>query len=778
VTLEVRNVKFPIRAGARPKYWYGGRRAATIFLNNLSVFFPEGEAFFIRSVRAFQDRVQDPALREAVRAFCAQEGIHTREHLRYNEMLAAQGYRVAALERRVARTLARAGRIVPPRMQLAATVALEHFTATMGHVILDEPRALCGADPVMAALWRWHAAEEYEHKAVAFDVFRAAGGTYAERAATMLAVTAIFWAKVLEHQVAFMRDDGIALDPREWADLLYGLFVETRVAQHLARHYLDFFRPSFHPSHMERLEPVRRWKHEFETSSLYDASRRAANSRGGEAAASSDPENLVAIVGAGFSGLGMAIRLRQSGLGSFTLFEKGNDVGGTWRENRYPGCACDVPAHVYSFSFEPNPSWTRSLAPQEEIERYLRRCAEKHELAPRIRFGAEVVQAAWDEARSVWRLRTKGGEETSARFLVLGTGALHRPAVPRITGAERFLGKAFHSAAWDHGYDLRGKRVAVIGTGASAIQIVPKIAPEVAQLFVFQRTPPWILPNPDRPTSAWERRLFEALPLAQRLKRWLGYLALEARVLAFAFEPRLMHVAAAIARRHLRRQVADPELRRRLTPEYLPGCKRILLSNDYYPALSRENVRLVTAGISEITERGVVTADGRLHEVDAIIYATGFQVTEPPPRGTIIGREGKDLAACWRARIEAYLGTSVVGFPNLFLLMGPNTGLGHNSMVFMIESQIEHVLACMRAALRRGAGAVEVRPEAQAEFNAWLGPRLARGVWGTGCRSWYLDPSGHNPTVWPGSTLEFWWKTRRPVEPAYAFSSPVPASRG
>jgi len=467
------------------------------------------------------------------------------------------------------------------------------------------------------------------------------------------------------------------------------------------------------------------------------------------------------IVGSGFSGLGMGIALKKAGRNDFVILEKANRVGGTWRENHYPGCACDVPSHLYSYSFEPYPKWSRMFAEQREILGYLEHCADKYGLRPHLRFGKEVVKATLDEAAALWRVELRDGEVLHARHLVLGIGALHRPAYPNIDGLESFEGKTFHSAEWDHDYDLRDKRVAVIGTGASAIQFVPRIAKDVRKLHVFQRTPPWILPKPDREVSDWEKKLFGIAPITQLLYRYWIYWLWEARAYGFTVDPKVMKLVELMGRLHIRKQIRDPKLRKAVTPNYTPGCKRILLADDYYPALERPNVELVTEPIAKITPRGVLTKDGVEREVDAIIFGTGFKVTEFLSQMEIRGRGGVTIDEAWKDGAEAYLGTTVAGFPNLYLLMGPNTGLGHTSMVFMIESQIEYVLRCMRTLDARGAKLADVKRNAQRLFNDHLRRRLSRTVWATGCHSWYLDQEGRNSTTWPGFTFEFWLRTRR-----------------
>jgi cation diffusion facilitator CzcD-associated flavoprotein CzcO len=481
----------------------------------------------------------------------------------------------------------------------------------------------------------------------------------------------------------------------------------------------------------------------------------------------------VAIVGTGFSGLGMAIQLQKAKRHSFVLLEKAGDVGGTWRENHYPGCACDIPSHLYSFSFEPNPRWTRMFAPQREILEYLRGCADKYGIRPHIRFHSEVLRVEFDERDARWRVHTRTGLVT-ARHLVLGLGALSRPSTPNLRGIERFAGKAFHSAEWDHACDLAGKHVAVIGTGASAIQFVPEIVDRVGKLHLFQRTPPWVLPHPDRAITPLERALFRLIPLSQRLYRYAIYWQNEARALGFTVDPRIMKLARALGERNIERQIRDPRLRALVRPSYMPGCKRILMSNTWYRALARPNVDVVTSGIAEVTARGIIDGSGVERPADVIIYGTGFDVQDTLTPMRVFGRDGVELNERWRAdRVEAYRGTTIAGFPNLYTLMGPNTGLGHNSIVFMIEAQVGYVLRCIEALERRGARCADVRPEAQAAFNAELQPRLQRSVWASGCQSWYLDEQGRNATIWPGFTFEYWLRTRR-FDPRHHVFDPVP----
>ncbi len=463
---------------------------------------------------------------------------------------------------------------------------------------------------------------------------------------------------------------------------------------------------------------------------------------------------FAAIVGSGFSGIAVAVELRRAGLDDVVVLERGSALGGTWRDNRYPGCACDVPSHLYSFSWAPNAEWSRTFAPQGEIRAYLERCADAFDVRRHVRFGCEVVEASWDEAAAGWRLRTRSGEVLDATVLVLAVGALSNPALPRFPGRERFRGPQFHSARWDPAFDPRGKRVAVVGTGASAVQFVPRIQPDVERLYVLQRTPPWILPRRDRAFRGWERAVLRGVPGARWLYRQAIYWRLDARALAFE-HPRLMRLVERRARRHLARSIPDPVLRERLTPRYTPGCKRILLSDDYYPALAQPNVELVAEPVAGVDERGLALEGGRRLEVDAIVYGTGFRVHDHLGGMAVVGRGGARLAARWAEGAEAYLGTAVAGFPNLFLMTGPNTGLGHNSMIVMIEGQARYAVRAIRLLRERRLASVEVRPEAQAAYNAWLRRRLPRSVWSSGCRSWYHDERGRNTTLWPGSAAGF-----------------------
>lgn len=468
----------------------------------------------------------------------------------------------------------------------------------------------------------------------------------------------------------------------------------------------------------------------------------------------------VAIVGSGFAGLGAAIRLKQGGIEDFVVLERGEDVGGTWNFNTYPGCQCDIPSHLYSFSFAPNPNWSRTYSKQPEIWEYLRRTARERGVDPHVRLRCEVTAADWDEQAECWRIQTSTGPLT-ADVLVAGAGPLSEPKLPQIAGIESFQGKLFHSAQWDHEHSLDGERVAVIGTGASSIQFVPHIQPQVGKLHLFQRTAPWIVPHRDRETSRLERWAYRAFPPAQRLVRGFVYWTRELFVLRL-MHPREGSLPERVALRHLRSQVADPRLRAKLTPGYRIGCKRVLISNDYYPALAQPNVEVVTDAIQEIRPHAIVTADGVEREIDTIILGTGFHVTDMPVAEWVRGRDGRSLGEVWHGSPVAYLGTSVAGFPNMFMLVGPNTGLGHNSIVFMIEAQLNYLIDCLRHLDRRGIDVFEVRDAVQRSFNENLQRELDGSVWTSGgCVSWYLDAHGRNSTIWPGFTWPFRRRLRR-----------------
>lgn len=464
----------------------------------------------------------------------------------------------------------------------------------------------------------------------------------------------------------------------------------------------------------------------------------------------------VIIIGAGIAGVAAAIRISQRGWRDFLILERGAAPGGTWRDNTYPGAACDIPSHLYAYSFAPNPNWTRSFSSQPEIQRYITDAVRQFGVDDRQVFDCEVMAAHWNAAAARWELQTTKGAFTSD-ILVGAWGALCEPHAPDIQGLEIFEGRVFHSARWDHQVDLTERNVAIIGTGASAIQIVPAAAEKAASVAVFQRTAPWVLPRMDRRYSALERFAFRRVPFYLKLVRSALYWAHEAQAVGLAMGPWLLKPAEILCKAKLRHEVRDPLTRRRLQPSYRLGCKRILISNSYYRAFNRQNVHLVTAGIEKIGTDYIRTKDGSQYKADAIILATGFHVTDSPVYRRIFGKDGRSLGEMFdEVGRKCYKGTAIAGFPNLFILVGPNTGLGHNSMILMIESQVNYVVDTIETMRQRGIRWVEVREDAQDRYSRWLQRRLSRSVWNTGgCLSWYIDKHGSNTTMWPGFSGEF-----------------------
>lgn len=472
-------------------------------------------------------------------------------------------------------------------------------------------------------------------------------------------------------------------------------------------------------------------------------------------------DTYIAIIGTGFAGVGMAIRLKQKGYSNFVILERSAEPGGTWRDNTYPGAACDISSHLYSFSFEMNPNWSRMFSHQQEIWDYTRHCIEKYGLTKHIRYNTEVAGGSFDEATGIWTLDIKNGTPVKANIVVNGLGPLNRPQFPVIEGLDSFTGKAFHSSEWDHSFDYKGKRVAVVGTGASAVQIVPELAKEVDQLFLYQRSAPWIIPKADRPMKPWEQKMFKLLPFTQRLLRWKWYWQNELIGTLLFVRPRVNGYVMNMVKKYIAQKIKDPVLRQKVTPDYTMGCKRITPSNNYFPTLLRDNVHVITSGLKAVEGSTIITADGARTPVDAIVFATGFQAADTPVGFTIKGIGGKDLATEWKDGPEAYLGTTVTGFPNFYFLIGPNTGLGHNSMIFIIESQVNFILDSIKKLERKKARYMHVKPEVQKVYNDTIQQKLKRTVWNTGCKSWYIASNGRNTTVWPGLTYTFWLKTRR-----------------
>ncbi len=463
----------------------------------------------------------------------------------------------------------------------------------------------------------------------------------------------------------------------------------------------------------------------------------------------------VVIIGAGFGGLGMAIRLKAQGQDNLLLIEKGHDVGGCWRDNTYPGAACDVPSHLYSFSFERHYPWSRRFAQQKEIFAYQQYCARKYDLYRHIRFNTEVAEARFLDEPGLWEITMTNGEVITCRGLITATGQLNQPAYPPLSGIEDFQGPHFHSARWNHDEDLTGKTVAVVGTGASAIQFVPEIAKVAGKVKLFQRSAAHVIPKPDRAYRKAEHWMLKKLPVTQTLDRMRIYAANEARVLGFTSFQKAMLVYEWLFARQLKKQIKDPVLREKLTPDYPMGCKRILMSNDYYPALAQANTEVINYGIDAVDKKGLTDSSGTHHKVDVIIYGTGFKATEFLTPMTITGRNGKDLNSTWRDGAEAYLGITVRGFPNLFMLYGPNTNLGHNSIIYMLESQIHYVQQCLAEMDDQQLHSMEVRESVQARFNDNVQRKISDTVWDKGCHSWYKTDSGKNTNNWPGFTFDY-----------------------
>ncbi|MBF6171809.1 flavin-containing monooxygenase [Nocardia blacklockiae] len=473
------------------------------------------------------------------------------------------------------------------------------------------------------------------------------------------------------------------------------------------------------------------------------------------------PEHThIAVVGAGFGGIGLAVKLREAGFHDFVILERAGDLGGTWHANTYPGCACDVPSQLYSYSFAPNPDWSRTYGKQREILEYLRSVATEHDVLPHIRYDAEVLDARWDEDATVWRLETPGGAMT-ADFLISAAGIFAEAKYPELPGLETFAGKAFHSLHWDHDHDLTGERVAVIGTGASAVQFVPEIQPRVGKLLLFQRSAPWIVPRMDRATLPLERSLLRRIPLAQRAIRGGWYAAIEAFGLISLVDKRFRHPYEALGRLQLRRQVRDAALRRKLTPDYVIGCKRAIFSDAYLPALDRPNVEVITEGVAEVRPHSIVLRDGTEHEVDTIIYGTGFTPI-PTAYERYVGADGVSVAELYHKQPQSYLGVAMSGFPNFFMTLGPFGAAGNQSAIYMIESQITYIVDALKTVRRSGARRVEVRPHVQERFLDEMARRSSDSVWLTGgCKSYYTTPDGLNAGLYPNWSFEYRSRTSK-----------------
>jgi cation diffusion facilitator CzcD-associated flavoprotein CzcO len=475
---------------------------------------------------------------------------------------------------------------------------------------------------------------------------------------------------------------------------------------------------------------------------------------------SSTNDFSIVITGTGFSGICVGIQLKKAGFHNFTIVEKAAEVGGTWRDNTYPGAACDVKSNLYSFSFEPNPNWTREYSPQKEILEYTKHCVKKYDLEKHILFNWEVKSAIYHEDTAKWEIINTKKEKLISNVVVFGNGPLHLPSIPNINGIKEFKGTVFHSAQWNHDYDLNGKNVCVIGTGASAIQFVPEIQPKVKRLYLMQRTAPWVLPKPDGEFSHTQHTLFEKLPLTQRLNRDFIYYLNEAQVVGMIYNENILKLGEVIGRKHINKYIKDPDLRKKLTPTYRLGCKRVLLSNNYYQALAQPNLEVITEGIEKFTTDSVVTRDGKSHKIDAVILGTGFHVADSFQYYDVRGKNGITFEKAFKDGPEAYYGSTVHMFPNMFMMLGPNTGLGHNSMIYMIESQTNYVVDAIQKMVNQHIRSIEVKKDVQDNFNAEIQRKLQGTVWQSGCKSWYVSDNGKNHTVWPGFTLEFRNRTK------------------
>lgn len=463
----------------------------------------------------------------------------------------------------------------------------------------------------------------------------------------------------------------------------------------------------------------------------------------------------VLIVGAGFAGIGMAIRLKQAGIEDFVILERDSAVGGTWRDNQYPGAACDIPSNLYSYSFAPNPNWSRSFSGSQEILDYIHHMVAEFDLEPHIRFEKNVAELRFDEKKGIWTATTDSKEKFTGRSVLMAQGPLSSHGFPNITGIDDFQGKKIHSADWDHDYDFAGKNVAVIGTGASAIQIIPELVKVAKHVKVFQRTPGWVLPRPNFTTPEWNKRLFRRLPASQQALRNVLYWGHESMALAFIWNSPLTRLTERLSKLHLRNQVKDRWLRRQLTPDFTIGCKRVLMSNDYYPALQKDNAKLITWPIARISEKGIRTVEGIEHQVDCIVFATGYQVHNASTPFAVIGREGRVLSKEWRGGAQAYKSINVAGYPNLFLTFGPNSGPGHNSALVYMESQLEYALKGIRKIIGQDLKLLDVKESVQQDYNRGIQKRLEKTNWNSGCKSWYLTEDGFNATMYPGFATQY-----------------------
>lgn len=488
----------------------------------------------------------------------------------------------------------------------------------------------------------------------------------------------------------------------------------------------------------------------------------------------SHPHTKVAIIGAGCGGIAMAIRLQQHGIYDFIILEKGSDFGGTWRDNHYPGAACDVQSHLYSLSFAPKSNWSKRYAEAPEIFSYIQDLVTDYNLRAFCRLNTEVLAAHYQAERCLWQLQLQDQSILEAQFVIFASGPLHIPQIPDILGIEKFQGKVFHSAQWDHTYDLSGKNVASIGTGGSAIQYIPEIAPKCKQLYVMQRTAAWVIPRDERAYPNLEKKLFKKYDWFRKLHRTRLYWSNESRVVPIV-KPGIMKFTQKLAELFIKYEVKNPELARKLTPDYIMGCKRILVSNKYFPTFNRHNVELVTEKIQELTEHSIITQDGKERPIDCLIYGTGF-ITDPRiymKNFQCTGLDGAELNEVWKQGAESYYVIRMKDFPNLFQLLGPNTLLAHNSVIFMIEAQVEYILQLMQLVDRSQSDAIMVKDQAQDAFNQQVQHMFEKTVWQSGCVSWYQQEGGKNFALWPTYTWKYWLKTKKPNAADYRLLNKV-----
>jgi len=468
----------------------------------------------------------------------------------------------------------------------------------------------------------------------------------------------------------------------------------------------------------------------------------------------------IIIVGAGVSSICLAYQLKKAGIHSFTIYEKTDEIGGTWRDNSYPGAECDVPSVLYSYSFELNPHWTQKFSPQAEILNYLQHCVKKFDLRRHIQFNTEISTADFDKSAGLWRIKTTDNQELNANVFISAIGQLSVPKYPDIPGLKSFKGNVFHSARWNHDKEiLKDKNVAVIGSGASAVQFIPHVAQDAGHLTVFQRSPHWIVPKPERDYAEWEHRMFESYPWVQRMYRYMLYWQMELAHGILHKGSWLGKRAESICKWHINKHLSDPVLQEKMVPDYPVGCKRILISNNYYPTFAQNNVDMVTTGIKKITPKTIVTNNGDKYPVDTLILGTGYEATEFLTPMEVTGVDGLSLQSVWKEGAEAHLGMTVPGFPNFYMIYGPNTNLGHNSVIFMFESQVNYIVKGIQALIDNDLKYIDVKKEVMIQYNLKLQHDVKQTVWDSDCGSWYKNEAGKITNNWPHTSVNYWWNT-------------------